>query len=112
MTENMKHTDQTQEMNEQSEANNPEENVSNTENTTSEEETNTETEQFETAEDDSILTELQKKYDTLNDKYLRLYSEFENFRRRTAKEKLDSLRSGGANIVKELIPVLDDFDRS
>lgn len=112
MTENMNHTDQTQEMKEQSEANNQEENVSNTENTTPEEEANTETENTETPQEDSLLTELQKKYDMLNDKYLRMYSEFENFRRRTAKEKLESLRSGGASIIKDLLPVVDDFDRA
>ena len=58
------------------------------------------------------LTELQKKYDTLNDKYLRLYSEFENFRRRTAKEKLDGVVNAGADVVKDLLPVVDDFDRA
>jgi molecular chaperone GrpE len=58
------------------------------------------------------LTELQEKYDTLNDKYLRLYSEFENFRRRTAKEKLDGMKTAGGNIVRDLLPVLDDFERA
>jgi molecular chaperone GrpE len=58
------------------------------------------------------LTELQEKCDMLNDKYLRLYSEFENYRRRTAKEKLDTVRHAGSQIFKELLPVLDDFDRA
>lgn len=58
------------------------------------------------------LAELQKDHDVLNDKFLRLYSEFENYRRRTAKEKLDALRNGGSDVVKELLPVLDDFDRA
>jgi molecular chaperone GrpE len=58
------------------------------------------------------LTELQEKYDILNDKYLRLYSEFENFRRRTAKEKLDISRNAGSGILKEFLPVVDDFDRA
>lgn len=58
------------------------------------------------------LTELQVKYDNLNDKYLRLYSEFENFRRRTAKEKLDISRNAGSIILKEFLPVVDDFDRA
>jgi len=66
----------------------------------------------EVSEVDNTLTELQEKYDTVNDKFLRLYSEFENFRRRTAKEKLDALINGGADIAKELLPVLDDFDRA
>lgn len=58
------------------------------------------------------LAELQENYDALNDKFLRLYSEFENYRRRTAKEKLDALRNGGSDIAKDLLPVLDDFDRA
>ncbi len=58
------------------------------------------------------LTELQEKYDNLNNKYLRLYSEFENFRRRTAKEKLDALKNAGSDVVKELLPVVDDLDRA
>ena len=64
-----------------------------------------------TAEKDA-LTELQEKYAMLNDKYLRLYSEFENFRRRTAKEKIDSLRNAGSDILKDFLPVVDDFDRA
>jgi len=58
------------------------------------------------------LTELQEKYDSLNDRYLRLYSEFENFRRRTAKEKLEVMKTAGGNVVKDLLPTLDDFDRA
>lgn len=114
MTENMNHTDQTQEMKEPSEGKNQEEKVSNskTENTEPETDKKSGDDANDSSENDTLLTELQKKYDTLNDKYLRLYSEFENYRRRTAKEKLDSLRSGGATIVKELLPVVDDFDRA
>jgi len=46
------------------------------------------------------------------DKYLRLYSEFENFRRRTAKEKLELIQSANKNLMGDLIPVLDDFERA
>jgi len=63
-------------------------------------------------EEKDPLTELQEKYDRLNDKYLRLYSEFENFRRRTAKEKLEVMKTAGGNIVRDLLPVLDDFERA
>ncbi|MGB6037332.1 MAG: nucleotide exchange factor GrpE [Cryomorphaceae bacterium] len=63
-------------------------------------------------EHDAAMTELQKKYDTINDKYLRLYSEFENFRRRTAKEKLDLMKNAGSEIVGDILPVVDDFDRA
>jgi molecular chaperone GrpE len=46
------------------------------------------------------------------DKYLRLYSEFENFRRRTAKEKLDMVQSANEQLIKSLVPVADDFERA
>ena len=47
-----------------------------------------------------------------NDKYLRLYSEFENFRRRTAKEKLELISTASADLLTEIIPVLDDVGRA
>ena len=55
--------------------------------------------------------ELQEKFDDLNNKYLRLYSEFENFRKRTGKEKADLILSGGEDAYKSLLPIIDDFDR-
>jgi len=56
--------------------------------------------------------EFELKFNEVNDKYLRLYSEFENFRKRTAKEKLDLLSSAGGGMIKKMLPVLDDFDRA
>jgi len=47
-----------------------------------------------------------------NDKYLRLYAEFDNFRRRTAKERQELLQSGGKDVLAALLPVLDDFERA
>lgn len=46
------------------------------------------------------------------DKYLRLYSEFDNYRRRTAKEKLELIQTAGEKVIVELLPVLDDFGRA
>ena len=46
------------------------------------------------------------------DKYLRLFAEFENFRRRTAKERLDLIKTASEDIVSALLPVVDDFERS
>lgn len=46
------------------------------------------------------------------DKYLRLYSEFENFRRRTSKEKLSLISTATKDLMVDLIPVLDDFERA
>lgn len=48
----------------------------------------------------------------MNDKYLRLYSEFDNYRKRTNKEKLDLISTASAGVLKDLIVVLDDFDRA
>ena len=48
----------------------------------------------------------------LKDKYLRLYSDFENFRKRTAKERIDLIKTASEDVLKELIPVVDDFERS
>lgn len=46
------------------------------------------------------------------EKYLRLYADFENFRRRTSKEKLDYLKSANEEIIKAILPVIDDFERA
>jgi len=56
--------------------------------------------------------EYQLKVNELNDKYLRLYSEFDNFRKRTLKEKIDLSRTASEEVIKDLLPVLDDFDRA
>ncbi len=45
------------------------------------------------------------------EKYLRLYSEFENFRRRTNKERIDWMQNASKDIVKELLPIIDDMER-
>jgi molecular chaperone GrpE len=46
------------------------------------------------------------------DKYIRLYSEFDNFRKRTAKEKLEMVQSANEHLLKTLLPVVDDFERA
>ena len=58
------------------------------------------------------LEEAKVKYAELNDTYLRLYSEFDNFRTRTAKEKLELSATASASVMKDLLPVLDDFERA
>ncbi len=57
-------------------------------------------------------TELQKKVDEINDKYLRLYSEFDNYRRRTVKERIELSKTASEEVIVELLPVLDDFERA
>ncbi len=63
------------------------------------------------ASKDDKIEELEAKVAEINDKYLRLFSEFDNFRRRTAKERLELSKSASAKLVESLLPVLDDFDR-
>ena len=46
------------------------------------------------------------------DKYLRLSAEFDNYRKRTLKEKMDLIASGGEDVIKALLPVMDDIDRA
>ena len=54
----------------------------------------------------------EEKIAELNDKYLRLYSEFDNYRKRTIKEKSDIIRSAGEDVFKAIIPTIDDFERA
>ena len=58
------------------------------------------------------LEEAKAKYAELNDTYLRLYSEFDNYRKRTAKEKLELSATASAAVMRDLLPVLDDFERA
>lgn len=54
----------------------------------------------------------EEKYQELNERYLRLYSEFENFRRRTAKEKLELISNASGQVLGDLLPIIDDFERA
>ena len=54
----------------------------------------------------------EEKYATLNDSYLRLNAEFDNFRKRTIREKADLIKTGGASALTNLLPVIDDFERA
>lgn len=63
-------------------------------------------------EENNPVLELEEKVTALNDKYLRLYSDFENYRKRTAKEKIDLINSGNASLLKKVLPVVDDFERA
>ena len=58
------------------------------------------------------LEEAKTKYAELNDTYLRLYSEFDNYRKRTAKEKLELSATASAAVMRDLLPILDDFERA
>lgn len=56
--------------------------------------------------------ELQAELDLINDRYVRLYAEFDNYKRRTAKERVELLQTAGKEVVSNLLTVLDDFDRA
>jgi molecular chaperone GrpE len=57
-------------------------------------------------------SKLEAEVADLKDKYLRLYSDFENFRKRTAKERIDLIKTASEEVLKDLIPVVDDFERA
>ncbi len=59
----------------------------------------------------SKLKDSNEKMEELHDKYLRLSAEFDNYRKRTLKEKIDLTRAAGEQIMLNLLPVVDDFER-
>ena len=58
------------------------------------------------------LNQVKEELEEMKDKYLRLQAEFDNFRKRTLKEKMDLLKSGGESVLKNILPVVDDLDRA
>lgn len=58
------------------------------------------------------IDKLQQQLTAANDKYLRLYAEFENFRRRTAQERLTLMETAGEKILQLILPIIDDFERA
>ena len=62
--------------------------------------------------EDNPIQKLQDEVQDLKDQNLRLYAEFENFRKRTAKERLQMMDSANKDTLAALLPVLDDFDRA
>lgn len=72
---------------------------------------NTETPQEEITEEKSEPT-WEEKYTELNDKYIRIHAEFDNYRKRTNKEKLDIISTANAGLLKDLLPIIDDFERA
>lgn len=65
----------------------------------------------EKTEETSSDNELQAKYDNLNNQYIRLAADFDNYRKRQAQERENLLKYGAENTLKQLIEVLDNFDR-
>ena len=55
---------------------------------------------------------LQQKYDELNDRHLRLLAEYDNFRKRSAREKDESYRNATASVLQKILPIQDNFERA
>ena len=58
------------------------------------------------------LSELQNEFDRERDRYLRLFAEFENYKKRTTRERIDMFKTAGEEVILSLLPVLDDFERA
>lgn len=84
-----------------------EENIENNENSTEE---NVETDS-QSAESASENNKLQEEYDKLNQQYIRLAADFDNFRKRQAQERESLIKYGTENALKQLLEVLDNFER-
>lgn len=61
---------------------------------------------------EDVIEELGKKLEEISDKHIRLQAEFDNFRKRTLKEKADLIKSGGETVLVNILPVVDDFERA
>jgi molecular chaperone GrpE len=55
---------------------------------------------------------LQQELDAKDDKYLRLFAEFENYKRRTSKERIELFKTASQEVMQAMLPILDDFDRA
>ena len=55
---------------------------------------------------------LEERYNTLNDKYIRLTAEFDNYRKRTAKEKIELIKTAGEYVIEDTLPIVDNFERA
>jgi molecular chaperone GrpE len=74
-------------------------------------ETQTEAQETETQEAEEI-NEWEKKYNNINDSYLRLMADFDNYRKRTIKEKADLIKNAGERIITDFLPIVDNFERA
>ena len=64
----------------------------------------------EAVDSEAVVDEV-AKYNDLNDRFIRLHAEFDNYRKRSNREKVDLISSANAGLLKDLLPILDDFER-
>lgn len=74
--------------------------------------TNDQSTEVDNTETSDNVTDWEAQYNELNDSYLRLNAEFDNYRKRTLKEKADLLKSGSERVLVDIIAVVDDFERA
>lgn len=67
---------------------------------------------MEGGEEISMEEKLQEDLEKEKDRFLRLFAEFENYKRRTSKERMELFKTAGQEVILSLLPVLDDFDRA
>ena len=72
----------------------------------------TPTEQAQIHDEQTAAEQLRAELDAANDKYLRLYAEFDNYKRRVSKERIELMQSAGKEVIANLLPVIDDLDRA
>ena len=70
------------------------------------------TQEHDQSTEESRIEELENEVQELRDKYLRLFAEFDNFKKRSLKEKMEMSKRAGQDVIQALLPVLDDFDRA
>jgi len=68
--------------------------------------------EIETAEELTVEGKLEEDLAKEKDKFLRLFAEFENFKKRTTKERMDLFRTANQEVLQAMLPVMDDFDRA
>ena len=66
----------------------------------------------QTTEEVDVEVKLQEELDKEKDKFLRLFAEFENYKKRTSKERLELFKTASQDVMVSMLPVLDDFDRA
>lgn len=71
-----------------------------------------EKEQENVSVEDTIGDDLNEKLEEANDRYARLLAEFDNYKKRTSRERVDIIQSAGKEVIGKLLPVIDDFDRA
>jgi len=64
------------------------------------------------AESDDPLEKMRVEKAEMHNKYVRLFAEFDNFKKRTAREKIDSMATAGSKTIKKFLPIIDDFKRA